>query len=175
MPILSLDIQIILPASPARSTAYRSASICKLLASSQPATLLGRLASIYTQSIHPGGVWKGWSPSFLITRPFSWNVCHRNLVTRLLSFSSPLTWDCVWTKPPSLVGFPGDSLSEESACNAGDHLQCRRPKFNAWVGKIPWRRAWQPIPVFLPGEFHLHRTGRLQSMGSQKTWTRLGD
>ena len=24
--------------------------------------------------------------------------------------------------------------------------------FNPWVGKIPWRRAWQPTPVFLPGE-----------------------
>ena len=24
--------------------------------------------------------------------------------------------------------------------------------FDPWVGKIPWRRAWQPIPVFLPGE-----------------------
>ena len=31
-------------------------------------------------------------------------------------------------------------------------LQCRRPRFNPWVGKIPWRRAWQPTPVFLPGE-----------------------
>ena len=31
--------------------------------------------------------------------------------------------------------------------------QCRRPKtrgFDPWVGKMPWRRAWQPIPVFLP-------------------------
>ena len=26
--------------------------------------------------------------------------------------------------------------------------------FDLWVGKIPWRREWQPIPVFLPGEFH---------------------
>ena len=25
---------------------------------------------------------------------------------------------------------------------------------NPWVGKIPWRRAWQPTPVFLPGESH---------------------
>ena len=25
---------------------------------------------------------------------------------------------------------------------------------DSWVGKIPWRRAWQPTPVFLPGEFH---------------------
>ena len=27
-----------------------------------------------------------------------------------------------------------------------------RPGFNPWVGKISWRRAWQPTPVFLPGE-----------------------
>ena len=30
--------------------------------------------------------------------------------------------------------------------------QCRRPGFDPWVGKIPWRRTWQPTPVFLPGE-----------------------
>ena len=29
---------------------------------------------------------------------------------------------------------------------------------NPWVGKIPWRRAWQPTPVFLPGEFHRQRS-----------------
>ena len=33
-----------------------------------------------------------------------------------------------------------------------DVLQCRTPGFNPWVGKIPWRRAWQLTPVFLPGE-----------------------
>ena len=33
-----------------------------------------------------------------------------------------------------------------------NRLKCRRPQFDSWVGKIPWRRAWQPIPVFLPGE-----------------------
>jgi len=27
-----------------------------------------------------------------------------------------------------------------------------------WVGKIPWRREWLPIPVFLPGEFHGQRS-----------------
>ena len=35
--------------------------------------------------------------------------------------------------------------------------QCRRHKrcgFDLLVGKIPWRRAWQSTPVFLPGEFH---------------------
>ena len=33
-------------------------------------------------------------------------------------------------------------------------LQCRRPGFDPWVEKIPWRRKWQPTPVFLPGKFH---------------------
>ena len=37
-------------------------------------------------------------------------------------------------------------------------LQCRRPRFDPWVGKIPWRRAWQPTPVFLPGESHGQRS-----------------
>ena len=31
-----------------------------------------------------------------------------------------------------------------------NHLQCWRPGFDPWVRKIPWRREWQPIPVFLP-------------------------
>ena len=41
--------------------------------------------------------------------------------------------------------------SKESAC------QCRRHGFNPWVGKIPWRRKWQSIQVFLPGKFHGQR------------------
>ena len=32
-------------------------------------------------------------------------------------------------------------------------LQCRRPRFSPWVGKIPWRTEWLPTPVFLPREF----------------------
>ena len=31
-------------------------------------------------------------------------------------------------------------------------------QFNPWVGKIPWRRKWQPTPIFLPGEFHGQRS-----------------
>ena len=37
-------------------------------------------------------------------------------------------------------------------------LQCRRPGFDIWVGKIPWRREWLPTPVFLPGEVHGQRS-----------------
>ena len=32
--------------------------------------------------------------------------------------------------------------------------QCRRPRFDPWIRKIPWRREWQPTPVFLPEESH---------------------
>ena len=34
----------------------------------------------------------------------------------------------------------------------------QRPGFDPWVGKIPWRREWQPTPVFLSGEFHGQRS-----------------
>ena len=44
--------------------------------------------------------------------------------------------------------------------------------FNPWVEKIPWRRAWQVTPVFLPGESPRTEPGGLQSMGSQ-SWTQL--
>ena len=47
-------------------------------------------------------------------------------------------------------------------------LQCGRPEFDPCIRKIPWRREWQPVPVFLPGEFHGQRTWGLQSMGLQR-------
>ena len=37
-------------------------------------------------------------------------------------------------------------------------LQRRRPWSHPWIGKIPWRREWQPTPVFLPGEPHGQRS-----------------
>ena len=37
-------------------------------------------------------------------------------------------------------------------------LQCGRPGFNPWVGKVLWRRKWQPTPVLLPGKFHGQRS-----------------
>ena len=39
--------------------------------------------------------------------------------------------------------------------DAGRRKRCR---FDSCVGKIPWRQAWQPIPVFFPGESHGQRS-----------------
>ena len=35
-----------------------------------------------------------------------------------------------------------------------DLFAIKRYRFDPWVRKIPWRREWQPTPVFLPAEFH---------------------
>ena len=51
--------------------------------------------------------------------------------------------------PVGLVwAFPGGSDGKRMC------LQCRRPRLDPWVRKIPWRRKWQPTPVFLPGKSH---------------------
>ena len=51
-------------------------------------------------------------------------------------------------------------------------LQCRRPGFDLWVGKIPWRREWQSTLVFLPGI-----SPRQRSLASFSPWgsQRVGD
>ena len=51
--------------------------------------------------------------------------------------------------------FLGGASGKESAC------RCRRLQrhgFHPWVGNIPWRRKWQPTPVFLPGKSHGQRS-----------------
>ena len=47
-------------------------------------------------------------------------------------------------------------------------LQFRRPGFDPWGGKIPWKRKWQPTPVFLPGGFNGERSLAGYSPWSQK-------
>ena len=49
-------------------------------------------------------------------------------------------------------------------------LQCRRPGFSLWVGRSPWRRAWQPTPVFLPGESYGQRRLVGYSPWGHKEW-----
>ena len=53
-------------------------------------------------------------------------------------------------------GFPPGSEVKASACNSGDLGSV--PGFDPRVRKIPWRRKWQPTPVFLPGETHGRRS-----------------
>ena len=66
-------------------------------------------------------------------------------------------------------GFPGGSDSKESVCNAGD-MGSIIPE----LGRFPWRTAWQPTPVFLPGKSHGQRRLVGYSPWGHKSWTRLG-
>ena len=59
-------------------------------------------------------------------------------------------------------GFSSGTVGKEPACG------CKRCRIDTWVGKIPWSRKWQPIPVFLPGKFHGQR-----SLGSYSPWGSL--
>ena len=53
------------------------------------------------------------------------------------------------------MGFPGVAGGKEPDFKC---RRCKRRGFDLWVGKVPWRRAWQSTPVFLSGEFHGQRS-----------------
>ena len=57
----------------------------------------------------------------------------------------------------SFLGGFGASQVAQWVKNPAVTRRCKRLGFNPWVRKTPWRRAWQPTPVFLPGESHGQR------------------
>ena len=56
------------------------------------------------------------------------------------------------------TGSIGGTSGQESTHQRRRHRSHRRCSFDPWVGKIPWRRAWQLTPVFLSGKFHGQRS-----------------
>ena len=64
------------------------------------------------------------------------------------------------------LGFPGGTSGKEPNCQC---RRCERHGFNPWLGKIRWRRVWQPTPVFLPRDSPwTEEPGGLQSIVSQR-------
>ena len=82
-------------------------------------------------------IWRGWVCKIV-------NIILVLKPTRFASLMCPL-YDTV-------EGFPSWLSGKESAC------QCRKCVFYPRVGKIPWRKKWQPTPVFLPGKSHDQRS-----------------
>ena len=76
----------------------------------------------------------------LITWQYQEQVCTEPEGLKLLVYKTQ--------EPPEGSG----SAVKASASNVGDPGSM--PSFDPWVGKIPWRRKWQPTPLFLPGESH---------------------
>ena len=65
----------------------------------------------------------------------------------------------IWSKK----GFPGGAVVKNSPANAGDTAD-----FDPCVRNIPWRRKWQPTPVFLPGKSRGQRSLVGYSPGDRK-------
>ena len=53
---------------------------------------------------------------------------------------------CVCVGDGAQLSLSGGSAGKESTCQC---RRCKRHGFDPWVRKIPWRRKWQPVPVFL--------------------------
>ena len=98
------------------------------------------------------------------------------LEKEMATHSSTLAWKISWMEEPgglqstgSQSGHNYSDLAHKHACTTFKGLlwclsgkestcQCKRLRFDPWVRKIPWRRKWQPTPVFLPGESHGRRS-----------------
>ena len=70
-----------------------------------------------------------------------------------------------WGAISQTLGFPGGASGKESACQS---RRCKKGGFDPWVGKIPWRRKWQPsiLPWRIPWA---EEPGGLQSMDCKET------
>ena len=77
-------------------------------------------------------------------------------ISRVSNIRRRILYHCATWKPkqtktiPNFLGFPGGTSGQEPACQCRRH---KRHRFHPWDRKIPWKRAWQPTLVFLPGEF----------------------
>ena len=63
-------------------------------------------------------------------------------------------WDVLWRCLHESIFFfwlPRQLSDKETTCQCNEPQKCR---LDPWVGKMPWRRKWQPSPVFLPGKSH---------------------
>ena len=114
---------------------------------SSKASILRRSAFFMVQLLHP-----------YVTTGKTIALTRRTFVSKVMSllFNMLSRWAAVYGVAQSWTRLK--RLSSISSSQVAQRLKCLplmwRPGFNPWVGKIPWRRKWQPTPVFLPGESH---------------------
>ena len=109
-------------------------------------------------------LWSSWSSCHTATEPMLWSpraatpgahkpqsLCSTTRETTTMRSLYPATKSGPLTRTRSFLVAQRQRI----------HRQCmglRRCRLDPWVQKIPWRRVWQPIPVFLPGESHGQRS-----------------
>ena len=121
----------------------------------------------------------------IMQKTWVWSLSQEDpLEQSVVTHSSILAWRMAWTEEPDglqsmgsqrvrhnwatnthththihslcCVGFPGGSVVNE-VVNACQWRRLRRRRFDPWIGKIPWRRKWQPASVFLLRKSHGQR------------------
>ena len=103
----------------------------------------------------PVSVLKGPMMSYIVmSEPFD-SAVNTHSLNRWFSLGQCLPPRGHLALSEDILGFPGGASGKEPACQCRRHKRCQ---FDSWVGKIPWRRAWQPTAVFLPGESHGQRS-----------------
>ena len=134
---------------------------CLLATISEAIIILGRYECAVT--ILGAWDWLVYTAIFKKDNQQGPTVQHRELCSILCN---NLNGKRIWKRIDTCICLSGASQMvlaiKNPSASAGD-LRCG---FDPWVRKIPWRRKWQPIPVFLPGESHGQRS--LQSIGLQR-------
>ena len=127
----------------------RGACPCIPLDSGLPASARGHASAILSCPVcshlfEPLGAHRGQAV---------WGVFSKTQCIRLFA-ETVSEWEMLAPSSSPHSGFPGGSDSKESACR--------------WVGRVPWRRRWQPIPVFAWRIPRTEEPGGLQPMESQR-------
>ena len=94
---------------------------------------------------------------FVVNFIVHWNETAMGLHVFRIPIPPPTSFPIpsLWVFPVHYFIFICGAGGKESSSQCNRHKRCR---FDPWVGKIPWRRAQQPTPVFLPGESHGQRS-----------------
>ena len=110
--------------------------------------------NIWTLDKSPENIWleidlnhKPWAQLPIFISPYQTDIVF------LLMSQKYCSKPCLYVKV-KYTALPGGT-SKEPACQC---RRCKRCGFGPWVRKIPWRSAWQPSSVCLPGESHGQRS-----------------
>ena len=114
--------------------------------------MLGLVEKQSTWALCAGNSRSSWEEKAKLWHAGLPSIVGKALLYPEVQLYKPASADTVTSQSYVTLSFP---VVKNWPANAGDTGNC---EFDPWVWKIPWRRAWQPTPVFLPGESHGQRS-----------------